>query len=84
MVTLCVADNGPGIPEAHLAAVFDKFHQVGSTLTDKPKGTGLGLTICRHIIEHFGGRIWAEKSTGGAMFRFRLPVAGPLLAEAAE
>ena len=84
MVALCVTDNGPGIPESHLAAVFDKFHQIGGTLTDKPKGTGLGLTICRHIIEHFGGRIWAEKNDDGAVFRFRLPVAGEPLAQAAE
>ena len=56
-VTVTLTDNGPGIPEGHLQAVFDKFHQVGDTLTGKPKGTGLGLTICRHILEHFGGRI---------------------------
>jgi signal transduction histidine kinase len=84
-VTLTLTDNGPGIPEAHLQAVFDKFHQVGDTLTNKPKGTGLGLTICRHILEHFGGRIWAERGPGtGAVFRFRLPAAGAATARAAE
>jgi signal transduction histidine kinase len=76
VVTVGLTDNGPGIPEAHLEAVFDKFHQVGDTLTSKPKGTGLGLTICRHILEHFGGRIWAERGAGGgSVFRFELPVA---------
>ena len=84
-VTLTLTDNGPGIPEAHLQAVFDKFRQVGDTLTSKPKGTGLGLTICRHILEHFGGRIWAERdATGGAVFRFQLPAARIVTAQAAE
>ena len=84
-VALSLSDNGPGIPEAHLQAVFEKFHQVGDTLTSKPKGTGLGLTICRHILEHFGGRIWAESAPGsGAVFRFRLPAAGERVAQAAE
>ena len=54
--------------------MFEKFRQVGDTLTAKPKGTGLGLTICRHIVEHFGGRIWAERAPGGgAIFRFVVP-----------
>ena len=84
-VALSLADNGPGIPEAHLSAVFEKFHQVGDTLTNKPKGTGLGLTICRHILEHFGGRIWAENAPGsGAVFRFQLPTADEAVARAAE
>jgi Na+/proline symporter/nitrogen-specific signal transduction histidine kinase len=73
-LALSVADNGPGIPEEHLESVFEKFRQVGVTLTTKPKGTGLGLTISRYIVEHFGGRIWAERgANGGAVFSFRLP-----------
>ena len=83
-VTCAVADNGPGIPAQHLQTIFERFHQVGDTLTSKPQGTGLGLTICRHIVEHFGGRIWAESPPSrGAVFRFVLPVAAPL-ARAAE
>lgn len=75
-LTFAVSDNGPGIPEEHLDSVFEKFRQVGDTLKGKPKGTGLGLTICRSILEHFGGRIWAERGPGGgAVFRFRLPMA---------
>jgi Na+/proline symporter/nitrogen-specific signal transduction histidine kinase len=71
-----VRDNGPGLPEADLDIVFDKFRQSGGALTDKPAGTGLGLAICRHIIEHLGGRIWAENGPGGgAVFAFRLPLA---------
>jgi signal transduction histidine kinase len=45
-------------------------------MTGKPKGSGLGLTICRQIIEHFGGRIWVEGAEPkGAVFRFTLPAA---------
>ena len=69
-----VRDNGPGIdPEDH-AVIFDKFRQVGDTLTDKPHGSGLGLHISRQIVEHFGGRMWVESSRGsGACFSFTLP-----------
>ena len=77
-VEVRVSDTGPGIPESDLENVFRKFFQVrdGDTLRDKPKGTGLGLTICRQVIEHYGGRIWAESSGGkGATFVFRLPSA---------
>jgi PAS domain S-box-containing protein len=77
-VEVRVSDTGPGIPEHDLENVFRKFFQVrdGDTLRDKPKGTGLGLTICRQVIEHYGGRIWAESAPGqGATFVFRLPAA---------
>jgi DNA-binding response OmpR family regulator len=57
--------------------VFEKFKQVGDTLTDKPKGTGLGLPICKEIVEHHGGRIWVESASGhGSTFSFTLPLAG--------
>jgi hypothetical protein len=69
-----VQDNGPGIPRDHQEAVFDKFHQVGDTMTDKPQGTGLGLPISRQIIGHFGGRMWVNSEPGkGATFYFTLP-----------
>ncbi len=56
------------------AAVFEQFKQVGDTLTDKPKGTGLGLPICKEIIEHHGGKIWLESELGkGSTFFFSLP-----------
>jgi len=56
--------------------VFEQFKQVGGdTLTDKPKGTGLGLPICKQIVEHHGGRIWLESKAGkGSTFSFALPV----------
>ncbi|HWD22045.1 MAG TPA: sensor histidine kinase, partial [Burkholderiales bacterium] len=69
-----VRDNGPGIEPADQKLIFDKFRQVGDTLTGKPHGSGLGLHISRQIVEHFGGRMWVESSPGqGACFSFTLP-----------
>jgi hypothetical protein len=71
-----VQDNGSGISEADQKVIFDKFRQVGDTLTAKPKGTGLGLPICRQIINHFGGRLWVSSQPGaGATFSFTIPLA---------
>jgi Na+/proline symporter/nitrogen-specific signal transduction histidine kinase len=68
-----IADNGPGIPPAAQAVIFDKFRQVGDKNAN-PMGTGLGLPISREIIEHFGGRISVHSSPGhGAIFIFELP-----------
>jgi K+-sensing histidine kinase KdpD/CheY-like chemotaxis protein len=71
-----VSDTGIGIALEDYGAVFEQFKQVGTdTLTDKPKGTGLGLPICREIIEHHGGRIWLESKVGeGSTFSFALPL----------
>ncbi len=71
-----VADTGIGIPADKLEVIFEKFKQVGDPLTDRPKGTGLGLPICRQIISRFGGRIWVQSVAGqGSVFNFTLPVA---------
>ena len=73
-VRVDVRDNGPGIDAADQKVIFDKFRQVGDTLTGKPHGSGLGLHISRQIVEHFGGRMWVENSPGGgACFSFTLP-----------
>jgi Na+/proline symporter/nitrogen-specific signal transduction histidine kinase len=73
-----VRDNGPGIDPADQRVIFDKFRQAGDTLTEKPRGSGLGLHISRQIIEHFGGRLWVESRPGeGACFSFTLPASLP-------
>lgn len=74
-VIVSVIDSGIGIATADQSKVFDKFRQVGDTLTDKPQGTGLGLPICKQIIEHHGGTIGLESELGrGSTFSFSLPV----------
>jgi signal transduction histidine kinase len=74
-VRVDVRDNGPGISPADQKVIFEKFRQVGDTLTNKPSGTGLGLHISRQIVEHFGGRLWVESRSGeGACFSFTLPI----------
>ena len=75
-VIVSVSDTGIGIAAEDYGVVFEQFKQVGGdTLTDKPKGTGLGLPICKEIIEHHGGHIWVESKVGkGSTFSFALPV----------
>lgn len=76
-VVVSVVDSGIGIQKEDQPLVFEKFKQVGDTLTDKPKGTGLGLPICKQIIEHHNGIIWVESELGkGSTFSFSLPVMG--------
>ncbi|MGA8939187.1 MAG: GAF domain-containing protein [Acidobacteriaceae bacterium] len=70
-----VKDSGIGIAPEDQSKVFEKFKQVGDTLTDKPKGTGLGLPICKEIVEYHGGRIWVQSKPGeGSTFSFTLPI----------
>ena len=75
-VIVSISDTGIGIATEDFGAVFEQFKQVGGdTLTDKPKGTGLGLPICKEIVEHHGGRIWLESKVGkGSTFSFALPI----------
>jgi PAS domain S-box-containing protein len=74
-ITICVEDTGIGIAEEDLSAVFEKFKQVGDAHTDRPKGTGLGLPICKQIVEYHGGTVWVESEFGkGSMFFFTLPL----------
>jgi signal transduction histidine kinase/DNA-binding response OmpR family regulator/ligand-binding sensor domain-containing protein len=74
-IVVSVKDSGVGIRPEDQPKVFEKFKQVGDTLTDKPQGTGLGLPISKEIVEHHGGRIWVESEIGkGSTFFFTLPV----------
>lgn len=67
-----VGDRGPGLPPGEEQRIFDKFYRAKSA---REGGVGLGLTICRGIVEAHGGRIWAEnRSGGGALFRFTIPL----------
>jgi len=73
---LTVADTGKGIPEEELEAIFKPFHQVdtGDTLVDEIKGAGLGLALCRMVVEKLGGRVWAHSAGDrGAIFHVTLP-----------
>jgi signal transduction histidine kinase len=70
-VTFAVADNGEGVPEARRARMFDMFTRGGNG--EETDGMGVGLAICRRIVERHGGRIWIEDADPGARIRFTLP-----------
>ena len=75
MVVVSIKDSGIGIAPENHQTIFEKFSQVGDTLKDRPKGTGLGLPICKEIVEHYGGKIWVDSSLGkGSTFSFTLPI----------
>ncbi len=72
-----VKDTGLGIPESHIDKIFERFQQVEDHQLGKPKGTGLGLPICKEIVEHHGGKIWVEsdhEGKKGSTFAFTIPV----------
>lgn len=71
---ISVVDTGIGIPASELERIFDRFYQVDSGASRSYRGTGLGLTICKHIVEHHRGKIWAESEPNkGSTFHFVLP-----------
>jgi two-component system sensor histidine kinase KdpD len=77
-----VADHGPGLPPGQEERIFEKFYQAAP---GSARGGGLGLTICRSIIEAHGGHIWAaNRPGGGAVFSFTIPLVegGPILDKA--
>lgn len=75
-VTISVQDSGRGIAAGDLDRVFDKFYRTDSSDSQPAYGYGLGLYVCRRLIEAQGGHIWAEnRPGGGAIFSFALPVA---------
>lgn len=68
-VIIAVQDSGPGIDPTKLDRIFEAFY------TTKPDGLGIGLSICRTIIEGHGGKLWADTAhRGGAIFQFTLPI----------
>src|SRR5574341_359667 len=82
-VRVAVSDNGPGIPEADLPFIFDKFYRAQTDATRSVEGNGLGLAIAKAIVEQHGGQIRVESTVGqGTCFSFSLPLmpAGPVAA----
>jgi signal transduction histidine kinase len=74
-VQVAVSDTGAGIAETDQERVFEPFAQATDGRADHPHGTGLGLPICREIIEHHGGRLWLQSRLGaGSTFQFTLPI----------
>ncbi|TDI14211.1 MAG: FHA domain-containing protein, partial [Acidobacteria bacterium] len=76
-VRFSVTDTGEGIPPEMQRHIFEKFRQVDAAQSGRPRGSGLGLSICREIVERHGGSIAVESRLGGgSMFSFFLPVVG--------
>jgi signal transduction histidine kinase len=77
-VRVTVADRGIGIAPEHLDHIFERFYRVDNSLVRRAGGTGLGLTICRGIVEAHSGRLWAESEPDyGSAFHFTVPVSTP-------
>lgn len=73
-VTVSVSDSGVGIAAEDMPHLFQKFYRIDSSATRTIGGTGLGLYLCRRVIEAFNGRIWVESNQGqGSTFKFTLP-----------
>jgi signal transduction histidine kinase len=73
-VEILIHDTGMGIPPEHLERIFDRFHRVDTRLIREVNGLGLGLAICKHIVELHHGSIWAASEVGkGSTFHVVLP-----------
>jgi signal transduction histidine kinase len=76
MLEICVCDEGQGIPADQLEVIFNRFHRVDTRLIREANGLGLGLAICKYLVELHHGLIWAENKPGdhGSIFHLRLPL----------
>jgi len=74
VVRLWVIDQGPGIPADEHGKIFDLFYRYGSELRRETEGTGIGLSIVKHVAEAHGGRVIVESAVGqGSRFGLELP-----------
>jgi K+-sensing histidine kinase KdpD len=74
-VVVSIRDEGPGLPQEDLERVFEKFYRADSSDSQSAYGYGLGLYVCRSLVEAQGGRVWAENHpSGGAIFSISLPI----------
>lgn len=76
-VVVTVHDTGPGVPVEERPHVFDRFYRGRNARDGRTPGTGLGLYVCRRLVEAHGGRIWVETEGGGSAVSFSLPIAPP-------
>ena len=74
-VVITVEDDGPGIPQAERTRVFDRLYRGPRARDANPDGSGLGLHVCRRLVEAHGGRIWIEPEAGRSAISFSVPVA---------
>jgi two-component system phosphate regulon sensor histidine kinase PhoR len=80
-ILVCVTDTGSGVPLAEQKRIFERFYQIDNSSTRAHGGTGLGLALCKHIVELHRGRIWVEPakepplgdSGPGSRFCFTIP-----------
>src|SRR5205807_6895257 len=76
MATIRITDSGPGIPPKDRTRIFERFYQADVARTGADGGSGLGLSIAKHIVEAQGGTIWAEGADPhGACIAFTIPLA---------
>lgn len=76
MIEITVTDQGPGIPPDMVSTIFERFQQVSDSTHNSKGGTGLGLTICKEIVNLHGGQIWVTNGKEkGSVFHFTLPSA---------
>jgi signal transduction histidine kinase len=77
-ITIAVSDHGIGIPREELERIFERFHRVSTGLVHDVKGSGLGLSLVRHIAEAHGGTVTVDSQIGqGSTFTIHLPIHGP-------
>ncbi len=75
MIRIDVADQGPGIPPQDATRVFEAFRQLEAGSENRTRGAGLGLAICKGLIEAHNGKIWIQEHRGpGTVISFTLPV----------